>query len=121
MPSSMIATSNREVAIGRRMKSVEKPTWRVLAELLQATARSTRRAVALVCWLTAAASAALAVCCLLGLVQLSGRRRGRHLARGQCLDLAAWLQAELTFGDHAIAFLQALGNQHMAVAHFGPG
>jgi len=30
----MIATINREVAIGRRMKSVEKPTWLVLARLL---------------------------------------------------------------------------------------
>ncbi|KAG0952837.1 hypothetical protein G6F31_013503 [Rhizopus arrhizus] len=45
-------------------------------------------------------------------------RRGRRFARLQRGDLAARLEAELAFTDHALATLQAFGDLHLAVAHF---
>ena len=51
----------------------------------------------------------------------TARWRGRYLARGQRLHLGTRLQAELAFGDDLFAQLEALADQHVAVADFGRG
>src|SRR6185312_746322 len=102
MPSNSTAAINSEVAIGRRMKMLEK----LMAPGLRRTSST-----------APSASAARHR----GGLDLRGGRRCRHFARFHRRDLGALLQPELARGDDLVTGLQATGDDQAVVAGFTPG
>src|SRR5690348_11859088 len=101
MPSNSTAAINSEVAIGRRMKMLEK-----------LMAPGLRRASSTAPSATAARHRGL---------HFRGGRRRRHFTRFHRRDLGALLQPELARRNHLIAGLQATGDNESVVAGFTPG
>src|SRR5574337_1874463 len=100
MPSSRTAAINSEVAIGRRMKMLEK---------LMGGAG---------CSSTPAPAPALFLRCGL---DLGGGGRRRNLAGFHRRHLAAFLQPELARGHHEVGGLQTLGDDQPGVPGFTAG
>src|SRR5574337_485367 len=99
MPSSSTAAINSEVAIGRRMKMLEK--------LMGGAGGSS----------TPASAPALLRCGL----DLGGGGRWWNLAGFHRRHLAAFLQPELARGDHLVAGLQTLGDDQPGVSGLAAG